>query len=816
MPKSIATIKLTHDFDVDIATAHSRLAKTWRNKTWRWSDILARCAETRRTGETVAEYARMKRDEQSSVKDVGGFVGGYLANGTRKTANVLYRSLVTLDIDYGTPDVWDDFTLNFDYAAMIYSTHKHLPSKPRFRLVIPASRPMTPAEYEPVCRWWTSHIGIEMFDHTTYQLPRLFYWPSTSKDGEYVFEYQDGPAFDVDAVLASYHNPQDVSEWPMSSRESEVMAHEIRKAGDPLEKPGLIGAFCRAYSIEDAIDTFLSDAYEPTAQEGRYTYRAGSVAGGLVTYEGKYAYAHNEHDPASMKLCNAFDLVRIHKFGVEDEGSRVTDVTRLPSYTKMQDFAAADKAVRVLLAKERLADAGNDFADIDTSEENAEPADTDWMAKLDCDRKGNIKSTIANIEIIIENDQRLKGHLYLDLLHNNISVVDGLPWDKNVISWGNRDDANLRGWLEKNYGITGKDKIKDALDMVVTKHRRHPIREYLEALMWDGVPRLEHLITDYVGAEDTELTRTLTRIHFTAAVARVMSPGCKYDYCLILAGPQGAGKSSLIRIMGGAYYKDGLTSMEDKEGAEQVQGSHLIEIGELDGMKRSEITTVKLFITTQWDEYRPAYGVRKERVPRQCVFFGTTNEQFFLKDETGNRRFPVIAINPALRKHGEYWFNDLEANRDQLWAEAVHYWKQDEKLYLPKRLEAVMQQQQADFTDDDADMEGVLRAYLDTLLPPDWNTRNARERRQYISAPDMLQAEGVTRRDKVCPLEFISECLGKSPQSNDYKYLSRKVARMLQRMGWTGPAMSRHCEAVYGIQKSYARPANDVNDEDIL
>ena len=186
-------MRLKFDFDLDIATAHSRLSKKWRNKTWKWGDILAKCADTKRTGESVREYLRMSREEQSSVKDVGGFVGGYLSNGTRKTANVLYRTLVTLDIDYGTADVWDDFTLNFDCAAMIYSTHKHTPEKPRLRLVLPANRQMTPAEYEPVCRYWTAKIGIELFDHTTYQLPRLFYWPSTSRDGDYFFDYQDGP-----------------------------------------------------------------------------------------------------------------------------------------------------------------------------------------------------------------------------------------------------------------------------------------------------------------------------------------------------------------------------------------------------------------------------------------------------------------------------------------------------------------------------------------------------------------------------------------------------------------------------------------------
>ena len=815
-------IKLKYDFTLDIATAHSRRSHLWKNRAWKWGEILSRCADTRRTPETMREYARMSPEEQSDIKDVGGFVGGYLSAGTRKTTNVLYRTIVTLDIDYGTPDVWDDFTLSFDCAAAIYSTHKHTREKPRLRLLLPANRPMTPAEYEPVARYWTDKIGIDLFDHTTYQLPRLFYWPSTSRDGDFVFEYQDGPAFDVDAVLRTYRDPQDASQWPTGSREAQAVAHEMRRAGDPVEKPGLIGAFCRAYTIEDAIDKFLPDVYAKTAQDGRYTYICGSVAAGVVCYDHKFAYSHHETDPAGGQLCNAFDLVRIGLFGIQDEGTRITDITKRPSYLRMQDFAAADKTVRLLMAREKIAEAGLDFAGIagQTPDASADAAadegeNADWMASLDYDRRGTIRSTINNIALIIEYDPRLKGHLYLDLLRGSICVAGGLPWDTAATTWGNRDDANLRGYLENVYGISGKDKIRDALDMVLTRHQRHPIREYLNSLTWDGTPRLERLITDYAGAEDTELTRTMTRIHFTAAVARVMTPGCKYDYCLILAGPQGAGKSSLIRIMGGEYYKDGLTSMEGKEGAEQVQGSHLIEIGELDGMRRSEITAVKQFITNQADEFRPAYGTRKEKIYRQCVFFGTTNEQYFLKDETGNRRFPIIAINPELRKHGEYWFEELEAERDQLWAEAVEYWRRGEKLTLPKHLDDKMKQRQADYSDDDTDMEGVLRAYLDTLLPPDWNTKNAKERRQYISTPDLLDAKGVAPRDRVCPLEFISERLGKDAQSNDYKYLSRRVAKMLKRIGWEGPVLSRHCEAVYGLQKSYKRPDEKDNDANL-
>lgn len=811
-------MKLAHDFQLDIATAHSRLSKKWKNKKWKWSELVARCGETKRTGESVKEYLKMTREEQSDIKDVGGFVGGYLSGGTRKTANVMWRSVATLDIDYGTANVWDDFTLQFDFAAMLYSTHKHTADKPRYRLVFPLNRNVKPNEYEPICRKIAAAIGIDLFDITTYQLPRLFYWPSTSKDGDYIFEVQDGPACDVDKILLTYVNPQDVSEWPIGSRESEVVAHELHKAGDPLEKPGLIGAFCRAYTIEDVIDKFLYDVYEKTATDGRYTYKLGSVAAGLVCYEGKFAYSHHETDPASKQLCNAFDLCRIHLFGVHDEGARVTDITRLPSYLKMQDFAAKDKTVRILLTKERRAEAESDFADVELPDggDSAVSTNTDWMAELEYDRKGAIKSTAKNIICILENDPMLAGHLWHDLFSGFDLIKKGLPWDKKATQWGNRDDANLRIYLEENYGVTGKDKIKDAKDAVLTRNKVHPIRDYLNGLTWDGVPRLETLIIDYIGAEDTLLNRAMTRKHFVAAVARVMNPGCKYDYCLIISGAEGIGKSTLFSVMGGEWFNDSLVTMEGKQGMEQARGGWVIELPELGSIKRSDVEQVKAYISRQDDTYRPAYGTVVEKHPRQCVFCGTTNETYFLKGDTGNRRFWVMAVNAELRKHTDFKA-DLMADRDQLWAEAVEYWRQGETLYLPAGLEAEARQKQAEYNDDsDNPMKDMLRGYLDMKLPGEWQTWDLKRRRAYITDPDPLDATGTEIRERVCAAEFICERLGRDMGDKEYKYLARKVCKLMDDTdGWERVSSTKHAVSIYGIQRGFRRIFKDDGDDDI-
>ena len=811
-------MKLEHDFTLDIATAHSRLSKKWKNKKWAWSELVARCSQTKRTDESMKEYLKMTREEQSDIKDVGGFVGGYLSGGRRKTDNVMWRSVATLDIDYGTLDVWDDFTMQYGFAAMLYSTHKHTKEKPRYRLVFPLSRSVKPDEYEPICRKIAATIGIDLFDITTYQLPRLFYWPSTSRDGEFVFEVQDGPACNVDEVLATYVDYRDATQWPISNRESEAVMHEMKKAGDPLEKPGLIGAFCRAYTIEEAIEKYLGDVYEHTATDGRYTYKLGSVAGGLVCYEGKFAYSHHETDPASQQLCNAFDLVRIHLFGVHDEGTRQTDVTKLPSYLKMQDFAAKDKTVRVLLTKERQADVESDFdgLDLDGADGAVSEKSTDWMADLEYDRKGAIKSTTKNIITILENDPRLAGHLWHDLFSGFDLIRNGLPWDRKAVQWGNRDDANLRVYLDENYGVTGKDKVKDAKDAVFTRHRVHPIRDYLGGLEWDGTPRLDTLIIDYLGAEDTALNRAMTRKHFVAAVARVMNPGCKYDYCLIVTGAEGIGKSTLFAVMGGEWFNDSLVTMEGKSGMEQARGGWVIELPELGSIKRSDVEQVKAYISRQDDTYRPAYGTVVEKHPRQCVFCGTTNETYFLKGDTGNRRFWVMAANPDQRKHEDVKA-DLAEERDQIWAEAVQRWREGEKLYLPKDLETEARQRQADYNDEaDDPLKDMLSTYLEMKLPPEWVTWDIKRRRAYITDPDPLDAAGTETRDRVCVAEFICERMGKDMSDKDYKYTARKVGRLMDDLpGWERMGVSKHAQAIYGVQKAFRRVQNYCEDDDL-
>lgn len=226
-------------------------------------------AQPNYTGETVAEYRKMSKDKQDNIKDTGGFVGGKLKDGIRKNANVEYRSVLVMDMDYAQLDTWETIIMFHGCALCICGTHKHTPEAPRYRLVVPLSRNVSPDEYMAIAHMFAYDIDIEQFDDTTFEPARLMYWGSTSSDGEHVFKSQDGPWLNADEVLAKYEDWKDASSWPVSSRVGKQHKKLADKQGDPLTKKGTVGAFCRAYTIPEVIEAHLADVYAPCDQPMR-------------------------------------------------------------------------------------------------------------------------------------------------------------------------------------------------------------------------------------------------------------------------------------------------------------------------------------------------------------------------------------------------------------------------------------------------------------------------------------------------------------------------------------------------------------------
>lgn len=753
-------IQIKYDNEIAIALGKSRKEMRWKNRDLMWSLFVQKLSDTHKTPETLAEYLKSDKSRQDEIKDIGGFVGGTLSEGRRRAESVLSRSVITLDIDNASCDFWDNFTMYYDNAAVVYSTHKHSPEKPRLRLIVPLDRPVTPDEYIPIARRIADNLGIDQFDDTTYEPERLMYWPSTPKDIEYYFRYQDGPWLSPDEVLATYHNWKDSTEWPVSDRQGDAIRREIKRQADPLEKTGIVGAFCRTYGIHKAIETFLSDVYEACDVDNRYTYKEGSTAAGLIIYDDKFAYSHHGTDPTSGMLCNAFDLVRVHKFGDKDEYVKKngTRIDRYPSYLAMEELACNDKPVKRLLMEERQKGALSDFQDVDIPEDS----DDSWKDSLNCDKKGNAQSTRNNIVCILENDPAV-GRVAFNTFSLSRVFRDELPlWrKKNDTDMAFRDDdeENIRTYLEAKYGIEAKAKISDALGVVARKNAFHPIRDYLENLEWDGVKRVETLFIDYLGVEDCELYRMCTKAALAACVARILTPGVEHDHVIVLVGAQGVGKSKLLAKLAKnrKWFNDSIDIEGNKTAYEGVRGKWIVEMAELVGFKKADTEKLKRFFTSTSDYYRAAYAKYSIDQERQCVFFGTTNDLTFLRDPTGDRRFwPMEVSKERITKN--QWKDLTGYEIDQIWAEAKYLLENGQELFLSKDLEKEMDIRRGRYAEDD-DWEGIIEKYLNTPLPDNWEDLGDNQRKDYfLSDTDATRAIGTHIRECVCIAEILNEC----------------------------------------------------------
>lgn len=803
---------MTYDRQIIISTAGSRRATKWPPSTLWWSELVERLRVPTRGVETLAAYLAMPKAKQDEMKDVGGFVAGTLQGNRRKAKAVTGRDVVTIDADSIPAGSTADVMRRVDGLGCgfcIYSTRKHEEARPRLRILLPLSRTCTADEYEPIARKLAALIGMELCDPTTFEASRLMYWPSCCADSQYVFTFGDKPFVDVDGVLALYRDWRNVAEWPQVPGVDQAQQRLAAKQGDPTTKPGLVGAFCRTYDIYRAMDELLPGGYTPTDIPDRYTFAGGSTTGGAVVYDhGQFLFSHHATDPCSGKLVNAFDLVRLHRFSdMDDDALQSTPTNRLPSYTAMCQLAVADAAVAAMLNTERYEAAVETFtgSPLPTSADE-EPAN--WMGKLAISATtGAPAKTTDNVLIILEHDPLLKGHLAFDEFANRGLALDALPWDGRAgrRQWTDNDDAGMRHYIEKVYGITGKERILDATALCAFKRRINDVQDYLSILEWDGIKRLDALLIDYLGAEDNLYTRAVMRKSLAGAVARAMVPGVKYDYMPILTGPQGIGKSTFLRLLGRRWYSDSLSTFEGKEAREMVQGTWINEIGELNGMTRSEITAVKQFLSQQEDIYREPYGRRTNNYPRRCVFFGTTNDAEFLRDRTGNRRFWPVDV--GRRQSRKSVFKDLADEVDQIWAEAFVAWQLGEPLYLSGEAERIAMEQQDEHRESNA-KEGLVREFLDRPVPLDWEKRTISERRLYWSGSFSAGSVETKMRDRVCAAEIWCECFG-----GDLKFMKRSDSAELYGILTGLKEWERHVSTQrfgpYGIQKGFVRmPVN--------
>lgn len=781
-----------------LSVAGSSASLKWSTVRYTWEDFLERLNRDIRSTETMRDFDRLDRTARANLKDVGGYMAGELSGARRLKSAVLSRSMITLDVDYADSLFPVEFETRFPgVAAVIYNTRSDREKSRRFRVVIPfAEEVQDAAQYEAAARKMAELLGIDLFDPTTFQAERMMYWQSLSSDQPKVFEVFEGEPISAEYLLSLYGNNEewrDIRNWAFKSDQEKETRAIVSKAmaQNPKEKAGLVGAFCRAYSVPAAIEKYLSDVYEIAPGNDRYTYKAGHSVGGMIVFDDLFCFSYHSTDPiADGHAYNAYDLVRVHKFG---------HLGKEDSTKEMNKLVCADKeCVKDMVTPDADLDDFDDYGDAVKSDITEEVTDLVW----DLDGKGNKQVTVNNFVNAFKSDPLLNGLLAYDMLKETIVFTRPsftAKGSKKGDLVNDTDISIIKGRIERMHGIYNDAKLNDAIEQVSSDNAFHPIKLYLESLTWDGVPRIDTFLVEYMGAEDNAYTREAFRKMLLAAVTRIYEPGRKFDTALVFYSEQGVGKSTLIQRLSKGWFNDSLTNLSGKESYEAIQFAWLVELAELSALRKSDVEAVKNFISKREDTYRGAYARRVKTHKRQCVFFGSTNDDEFLKDATGNRRFFPVEVKRT-RKTRLIFEPEFDAVVDQLWAEAMEGYMLGEGLTLSDEAEAIAGGTREEFTER-TPIQGLIEEYLDRLFPADYEDRFLAQRLDFLNGD--LGEEGTETKNSFSLIELWTEALGR--RKDEYTVVkARELSNAVKALkGWKRDKQAR--QKIYGPQVIYRR-----------
>lgn len=673
---------MQYDRKITVSVGASRRSTSWQPQTMLVSQLWERLKTPVRGAESHAEYMAMRKPQQDDLKDIGGFVGGSVL-GRRKKGSVTGRDVITLDLDNLPPASTGDVlkrVAGLGCISAVYSTRKHSPEAPRLRVLAVTDRTMLPEEYEPIARKLAQIIQPEMtwFDPTTYQPERLMYWPSASADGEYVFQQVDKPFLSADGMLEKYADWHDVQQWPQAPGEAKLRDRSITRQGDPETKTGIVGAFCKTYDIPAAMMKFLPDAYVETDTPGRYTYTGGSTAGGAVLYDGgKFLYSHHATDPCSGVLVNAFDLVRLHRFGELDNADEVkenTPTNRLPSFKAMCDLVAVDPEPAAILKREAGERALADFQGLEIRQA---PQPNTARYKDLSDFLGDIEKKDLSIRMVSDAVDVMGITFRFEVVSRELELsgLEHLGWSReNAV---NNLPVYLRDMF-RSAQVKGASTsaIQECLAVIADERRYNAVETMLKSCAWDGADRIE-ILYEIMGISGDALSRLLVHKWLLQCVAMALNDeNHPYgaDGVLTLLGAQGIGKTSLGRVLGvqGAFFSEGLSiDFRVKDTVLRAISNWIVEFGEMEAMLRKSEETLKAFLTNPVDNERTPYARESTKRPRRTSYVGTVNSTEFLRDPTGSRRFWTV---PLERIDIDRL---LSLTRDwvvQLWAQVYDEW----------------------------------------------------------------------------------------------------------------------------------------------
>lgn len=414
---------------------------------------------------------------------------------------------------------------------------------------------------------------------------------------------------------------------------------------------------------------------------------------------------------------------------------------------------------------------------------------SEWMEELDFRKDGTLKATIYNYATVLENDPIFQC-IQKDVLTGEYCAE---PEGEDPVYGTQNTVFFIRMQLCKKYGTDNAKLVLEALNELSRKKPEmeiNPIKNYLESLKWDGKHRLASVMGEYFGVQKTALNQRMVLSFMVSAVHRAIEPGCKNDYCLILVGAQGMGKSLFVKKIGKRWGSDTLDSMVGKESYLQIRGKWIIELAELEQFDGVTVKRIKSFISKCFDTFRLPYGTITVEIPRIQAFIATTNDEDFLEDPTGSRRFFCLRCDKQKQVKNPAGMTDDEI--DQLWAEAYHLYIDHYSTELTSKEQGKIEANNKQFTKRDYRIK-LITQYLDIKLPKDWKSRSIPKRREYIQkmSNSAKQASGVLRND-ICIDEVLCECLNKKReniQSEEVKAV-REMMKEIPDWEYVTPAVS--------------------------
>lgn len=756
-------MEVTSTTELDFATAPKRNSITWKQGKITWGKFL--------------EYVVTP----AGKKEAGNYIFGEIEGERRNKSSVVSRCVITLDVDFPDSGFIDRVQNVFDgYAYALHSTFSSTKEKPRYRLVMPLSEKVGPAKYTELCYGVMALLGNTCFDPTTAQHERYMFLPATNGEG-YVVITREGKALEIDNAML-----QGANTFGKTPRES------ARKRKDPKTLKGVVGLFCKAYQDWAELVRVFELPYEQVSANRFHLNGAKSEAGMAPIAENPgFVYSYHANDPAGGRAMNAFDLVRVHKFGHLDAGKDGVPLNRLPSTKAMNELAANDERVKKLQSAEIL----KAFSE----EINDETDNTSWVEGLSRNKFGPVENTIQNLDLITAHDPIFKG-IVLNVRGMTMELTPGsYPWRdvrKNDTQLDDYDFSSIMLHLERTYRLRiSENQLRHVLRDLVQERKHDFVQEYLEGLEWDGTPRVEFALP---GVEDSPHTRLVARKVLVAAVARTFEPGIKWDNMLMIYGREGIGKSWWIEKMSRGWYNS-LDEIGNKDTLMKMGKSWIVTADEGHSLRAADFNKLKEFLTQRKDEYRAPFAATVSSYPRRSVIWGTTNDPAFLRRQDGNRRFLIVHAKNKV---------DFDALTDeyinQVWAEAVHLWRAGEKLHFTAEETELLNEARAPYVQEDP-LTGLVQKYADTSVPAGWDDMTLDERLEWrANASTGFAPAGTETITSLSALQVWCEVMGRRIGEHSVRDMA-DIQRVLRTLpGWVMHPVPRET-AAYGRQQVFVR-----------